>query len=263
MSRFKHRLKEPFGKAGLTVAILALVLALVGGAYAAGGLTKSQEKQVTKIAKKYAGAPGAPGPQGPAGAAGPAGAKGDAGTAGAPGGPGADGKSVEAENASASKCSEGGTVFKIGGVEKGKACNGEEGAPGARGPEGEPWTAGGTLPKGQTEKGDWAATIVPTFNGGYNGKTAISFGIPLKSAPTLEYLAEGEGETTNCPGTAEHPKAAEGFLCVYTTEQFLTSLAEGTASEVGGFLQFEPGELGGHIAYGVTVYGSWAVTSSE
>jgi hypothetical protein len=28
----KRRLKEPFGKAGLTVAICALVLALVGGA---------------------------------------------------------------------------------------------------------------------------------------------------------------------------------------------------------------------------------------
>ena len=79
----KHRLKEPFGKAGLTVAILALVMAIVGGAYAAGGLTKSQEKQVTKIAKKYAGKPGAPG------------ANGTNGTNGAPGVPGKEGPQGE------------------------------------------------------------------------------------------------------------------------------------------------------------------------
>jgi hypothetical protein len=85
----KHRLKEPFGKAGLTVAICALVLALVGGAYAAGGLTKSQEKQVTKIAKKYAGKPG---PAGPAGAAGTAGTNGTNGAAGKNGTNGTNGK---------------------------------------------------------------------------------------------------------------------------------------------------------------------------
>jgi hypothetical protein len=92
MSRLKHpirSLREPFGKAGLTVAILALVMALVGGAYAAGGLTKSQEKQVTKIAKKYAGKPGA------AGATGPAGTPGTNGANGSPGKNGTNGKNGE------------------------------------------------------------------------------------------------------------------------------------------------------------------------
>ncbi len=88
MHRLRHPIRsitEPFGKAGLTVAILALVMALVGGAYAAGGLSKSQEKQVTKIAKKYAGKPGAPGAAGPVGPAGPAGKNGKNGEQGAPG----------------------------------------------------------------------------------------------------------------------------------------------------------------------------------
>jgi hypothetical protein len=85
-TRTTNRLREPFGKAGLTVAILALVMALIGGAYAAGGLTKSQEKQVTKIAKKFAGKPGAPG------AAGANGTNGTNGKDGAPGKEGSEGK---------------------------------------------------------------------------------------------------------------------------------------------------------------------------
>jgi hypothetical protein len=79
-TRAGRRLREPFGKAGLAVAILALVLGLIGGAWAAGGLTKAQEKQVTKIAKRFAGKPGAPG------------APGAAGTNGTNGKPGANGK---------------------------------------------------------------------------------------------------------------------------------------------------------------------------
>ena len=58
MQRLRHpirAIREPFGKAGLTVAILALVLAMVGGAYASGALTGKQKKEVKKIAKKYAG----------------------------------------------------------------------------------------------------------------------------------------------------------------------------------------------------------------
>lgn len=84
----KRRLKEPFGKAGLTVAILALVLAMVGGAWAAAGLSGKQKTEVTKIAKKYAGAPG---PAGPAGAQGAPGVNGSNGKDGAPGSAGPEG----------------------------------------------------------------------------------------------------------------------------------------------------------------------------
>ena len=75
--------REPFGKAGLVVAMVALIAALGGSAIAAkGALTGKQKKEVTKIAQKYAGKPGAQGAQGPAGA------KGDAGAPGAKGDPG-------------------------------------------------------------------------------------------------------------------------------------------------------------------------------
>ena len=75
------RMHNKLGTAGLLVAIVALVFAMVGGAYAAkGALTGKQKKEVTKIAKKYAGKPGAQGPQGPAGLVGPKGAQALVGT---------------------------------------------------------------------------------------------------------------------------------------------------------------------------------------
>src|SRR3954465_12391905 len=80
MPRLKRR--EPFGKAGLTVAILALVFAIAGGARAAAGLNGKEKIEVKKIAKQFAGKPGNAGPQGPAGPGGPAGPTGGPGGAG-------------------------------------------------------------------------------------------------------------------------------------------------------------------------------------
>lgn len=79
MQRLRHpirAIREPFGKAGLTVAILALVLAMVGGAYAAGALTGKQKREVKKIAKKYAGEAGPQGKEGKQGPTGPEGPQG-------------------------------------------------------------------------------------------------------------------------------------------------------------------------------------------
>ena len=78
--------REPFGKAGLIVALCAIVLATTGAAFAAGRLTGPEKAEVGKIAaktaKKYAGKPGPAGKQGPAGKTGPAGAAGATGPAG-------------------------------------------------------------------------------------------------------------------------------------------------------------------------------------
>ncbi len=79
------RIHNKLGSAGLIVAIVALVAALTGSAFAAGVFTKKQEKQIIKIAKKYAGKQGPqgiPGPQGPAGATGKEGARGPEGPEG-------------------------------------------------------------------------------------------------------------------------------------------------------------------------------------
>jgi hypothetical protein len=245
--RFSRRLKEPFGKAGLTVAILALVLAMVGGAYAAGGgLNGKQKKEVTKIAKKYAGKPGpagAPGPAGSAGATGPAGAVGPAGAAG-------------------------------------KA--GATGTEGPEGPEGSPWTAGGVLPEGQTEKGVWAVAGKASEKEEASA-APISFTIPLEVGPTPHFIGEeaGEGEANfnaetfpaGCKGTAENPAnvanpiAQPGNLCVYAHQVFNAKPYLGL-----GFLNVEAGGIGAgqtgtallfesEAAGNMAANGVWAVTA--
>lgn len=199
------RIHSKLGTAGLVVAIVALVVALTGAAYAAGGLTKQQEKQVTKIAKKYAGKKGAAGPAGPQG---PAGAKGDTGA------------------------------------------KGNTGSPGAPGAPGSPWPAGGTLPIGESEYGNWSALTV-----GVGAQLAsISLNIPLAETPTIHYLKEGEGETPECPGTAEAPKAAPGQLCVYVVVE------EGEPG-LSTTLSLNPYGTTMQIINGVFAAGTWAVTA--
>jgi len=78
-----RRFHDRFGTAGVVIGVVALVMAMVTGAYAAGGgLTSKQKKEVKKIAKQFAGAPGARGPEGPQGQKGEPGAKGDQGPKG-------------------------------------------------------------------------------------------------------------------------------------------------------------------------------------
>ena len=91
MKRLRHPIRgirEPFGKAGMVIGIVALVFAMVGGAFAAGVLTAKQKKEVEKIAKKYAGKNGATGELGHVGPQGQQGIKGDQGSQGIQGTPG-------------------------------------------------------------------------------------------------------------------------------------------------------------------------------
>jgi Collagen triple helix repeat (20 copies) len=243
-----HRLKEPFGKAGLIVAVAALVMALVGGAYAANsatdsgkrnhkkgkqpGLNAKQKKQVRNIAtsqaKKFQGT-GPAGPQGPAGANGD---KGDAGQNGA------------------------------------KGDTGEQGPQGEEGPEGSPWTAGGVLPSGETETGAYAGFVKgggPEPAEWEQINMPIGFTLPVEPAPAAHYV---EGSSAECPGVINDiPTAEPGHLCVYK------NLA--TAGEAQGFLDPSVGsgvfELGASPAGTVfsvlcksascTWQGTWAVTA--
>jgi hypothetical protein len=195
------------------IAGLALVFAMTGGAYAAKKYLITSTKQISPSVLKSlqgkagpAGANGAQGPAGAAGAQGPAGTQGAAGKDGAngkdgaPGEKGVAGSSVESKAVATGnplKCEErGGAEFKVGSGTATLACNGENGK------EGEPWTAGGTLPSGQTETG--------TFYGAYTalgGKAAfapISFPIPLASALTGSNVTViGTGGASPATGTGE------------------------------------------------------------
>ena len=243
-----QRLKEPFGKAGLIVAVVALVFAMLGGAFAATSSKRHHKKKggtvvlVKKLSKRYSKAyskafskrfstAGPAGPQGPAGANGKDGKDGqdglngldgEDGTSGTSGSNGTSVTNTEFSGAEGT-CTEGGS--KLVGSSTTYACNGVKGADGANGEDGETGFTE-TLPAGKTETGAWSfgkvvAAAVPTEYPPFEEPlyVPISFSIPL-AAPigetNVHYLKVGEGETTECPGTAAEPKAQEGHLCVYT-----------------------------------------------
>jgi hypothetical protein len=143
------------------LALVALVFAVTGGAFAATGggnspshatltasAAKSKAKPKTKAGPRGpvgpAGKNGANGANGAQGPAGPAGANG-AGTPGAEGKPGTNGESVTVA-AAGSLCKEGGSKFTVAGKTE-HVCNGEKGV----------LHPGETLAKGATETGTWIA----------------------------------------------------------------------------------------------------------
>lgn len=243
------RIHDRLGTAGFVVAIVALVAALSGVAIAAGGgLTGKQKKEVTKIAKKYAGKQGPEGKQGPQGAPGAAGAPGAKGDPGAPGTPGAPG---EAGMCSISK----------------PEC---------------------VLPPGATETGNWSFSAPSGGIAGYatislplqaNPELEIN---PVDHivwvAPEVESEEErvvtngGEPyDTTHCPGTTADPEALPGYLCVYGKELFNVKNfafkqptfpwgSETPDLNSGAVLGFEIANSEIPLALG---RGSWAYTAAE
>jgi collagen triple helix repeat protein len=235
--RAGSRLREPFGKAGLTVAVIALVFAMLGGAYAAGKLTSKQKKEVEKIAKKFQGT-------GPAGAQGPAGANGKDGAQGPKGDAGSQG------------------------------IQGEKGDKGAKGETGSPWTAGGTLPSGKTETGAWsvAGSGAPVVSIPFSLPLAASLNaghVHYINAAGKEVEGATEKTSTVCLGSDSNPTAAAGHLCVYVGSEFNASSANEAiadpssdlinapvtgASKAGAVVQLSLGSPG-------LVAGTYAVTA--
>lgn len=264
------------------VGLLALVLALAGTAYAAKKYVITSTKQIKpSVLKKLEGQDGAPGgpgavgpvgpggPVGPVGPKGPEGPEGPDGPQGDQGLPGVNGKTVLSGTATPTAGT--GTLgdfyietdlSKIYGPKAGTGANGGWGTgTDLIGPEGSPWTAGGTLPSTKTETGAWSMLL----DGSGNGLTAISFTIPL--AAELANANVHLAPNANCPGTVEDPKAAAGHLCVYSADlsgggalsptivKTAAPFPLGGASKGGAILFIgggTPGNVGG---------GSWAVTA--
>jgi hypothetical protein len=287
------KLHDRLGTAGFIISIVALVAALGGGAYAAGGgLTGKQKKEVKTIAqteaKKLVGT-GPAGAQGPAGSKGDTGTKGDAGAPGASGSngerglPGTDGKSVEVGPAG-SHCSSGGAAVQVAGEPSTVqyVCTG----------------AG----VGATQTGAFAYT-----GSGAAGfaSTAISFPIPLAQAldgAHVHYLVFRENEVTEvtewmekkynalqgefeysaqtaCTGSAASPTATAGNLCVYQAHEEGTPLMGSNfisdpskAGQIDILNGGSAGTSGARIAAKLNpttegyepigIWGSWAVNGS-
>ena len=229
------------------VVTLALVFAMSGGAYAAGRYLITSTKQLSpKVLKQLQGKAGPTGAQGQTGVAG---AQGPAGPAGAPGKEGSAGK---------------------------EGAQGKPGENGKNGKEGSPWTAGGTLPEGETLKGEWS--LIAQAAGGLSlTGNSVSFALPLGKAPVKHYIKVGEDPPAGCIGNYEEPGAVEGNLCVFAREE------ENTEPELSGIplpivFGFEgAGEDGptgskadrfgfgmetfSHEAGPVRLEGTWAVTA--
>ncbi|HEX5526244.1 MAG TPA: hypothetical protein VFX44_03475 [Solirubrobacterales bacterium] len=234
------RIHNKLGTAGLVVAIVALVAALGGAAYAASDnhLSGGEKKEVKKIAKKFAGATGA---QGPAGPPGPKGATGAAGTNGTNGTNGATGAT--------------GATGKTGKT-------GATGATGATGFSG--FTE--TLPSGETEIGRWAFSVPKTQGESWN---PISFVIPLAKAPTFNFVPK-EQTTEACPGSDTAPEAEPGNLCVYEDLNsnnnlelftFFTEIATGQEPKSGAVVIFKQKKANEAEWLSANAFGSWAVTA--
>ena len=246
-------LRTRFGIPGV-ISVIALVFALVGGAYAANNSASGGKATASAKAKKGPKGPkGATGPAGPAGAQGPAGAKGDTGANGSNGSAGAAGPTGSTGAAGA------------------KGATGAAGATGATGFSG--FTE--TLPAGKTETGVWAN--VGSVPNGTEVLIPISFPIPLSLGSSKAFLLneeetaheEGSGFEAGCTGTVENPTAPEGTLCVYTDFEggnnveflfFNFNEVFGGYHPTGAVMVFlnTSGEEGRYVGQG-----SWAVTAPK
>ena len=274
-------LRNRFGIPG-AISVVALVFAMLGGAWAAGNSGKGATTSAKVKAKRALRGPkGLTGPQGPVGPRGPAGVNGKDGVNGSDGTPGADGGSLvtrEIEIGEVDCNGFGGIEVEAeGSGQVEKVCNGEEGmagAAGAPGPAGSPWTAGGTLPVGATETGTWTVNSGGLVNQLVIG--AISFPIPLAAvldSSHVHYSTEanfadfdqaGPG-TVGCAGTTAVPTAPSGNLCVYKAASVGTfaSIAKATtptnttlgADVSGAAINFKTAAPNAGVSAG-----TWAVT---
>jgi hypothetical protein len=164
---------------------------------------------------------------------------------------------------------QGGSEFTAAEGKKAMACNGS------------PWVAGGTLPTGSSESGQWTYYDEKAAEGEGQKQTPISFGIPLKTAPTAEFIGELEGEKEakespaitagHCKGTVAAPVAAPGYLCVFAravigvsgTVGFFNAQLGESGAEVSGtdgtLLAFGTAPAGG-AGGSVILLGTWVVT---
>jgi hypothetical protein len=240
-------LHDRMGTAGMIVAVVALVVALTGTAFAAAGLNGTQKNEVKAIAKQYAGKRG---PKGPKGAKGDPGAQGPQGNAGTNGTNGTNGNNgaTGAKGATGEAGAKGATGATGAGTAGTTGATGATGAgtTGATGATGSPWTAGGTLPVGATETGTWTQVMGSEEEGEALGsESPISFPIPLAaniSFLNVKTIPKGGTVPAQCddgvgtPAGPAHPEADSGFLCIFVARgntEAVSAKKAGASNETG------------------------------
>jgi hypothetical protein len=246
-------LKDRLGVPGV-IAVVALVFAMAGGAWAASGkLTSTQKKEVKKIAKSVA-KPGPQGPQGQGGSQGSAGKDGTNGSNGSNGTNGQAGAPVIVANEAPLGCAEGGVTYEVkGSGEENEVCNGEEGE------DGSPWVAG-KAPSGVVLKGTWAVGPFTAGGGEEPIPVAISTGVPVPNKSAGEWAFAFDPGT--CPGTATAPlpPTTGGTVCLYASANSVNiKPAEVLGAEFGSSEGGIVGILSTEAAGPGIGWGTWAV----
>ena len=90
---------------------------------------------------------------------------------------------------------------------------GPQGVNGPRGAQGAPGPFPATLPSGKTLTGDYFASSET----GSSFDDTQSFAFPLASKPAVHFVGIGATAPPQCPGTASNPHATSGNLCVYAS----------------------------------------------
>lgn len=152
---------------------------------------------------------------------------------------------------------------------------GTSGAQGPQGPQGAKGDAGPlttTLPAGQTLRGAFNLDAQASAMDQTTGQ-GLSFGLSLRTAPSLVIRPVGAAASAQCPGTLGDPQAASGVLCVYLAS--VMNLRPNPPSFPNGvsFLDF-PDSNDGASTFGAEIFissaaagryfadGTWAVTGN-
>lgn len=90
---------------------------------------------------------------------------------------------------------------------------GAQGPIGASGPKGDSFDT--KLPSGKTLRGTYEVTGTASSQGGQFAAISETYAAELAAAPQLHVIADQAAPPSQCPGTAAHPQAAPGNLCVY------------------------------------------------
>ena len=248
-SQFNNR----FGVPGV-ISVIALVFAMIGGAYAASGsgdgaaisakkkkkrgptgLNRTQKRQVRNISRSEARKLVVPGPQGSPGATGLPGSQGPQGAQGPQGPQGPDGPQGPAGKFSTEPIPGGETLTGM-------------------------WAVGGSTSDYELMPITFAASVSPAPTWYYvTSDGSEAYGMNQAAEPLILF-SEGEVDGV-CPGSASSPEAVAGNLCAYT------SSAEEANFNALNLALWEPASTSGVVlpfrVFGTEGYikGSWAVTA--
>ena len=94
---------------------------------------------------------------------------------------------------------------------------------------------GGVLPAGASLSGTFAFSDTGEAGSDVTGEDAISFEIPLGSAPAVHLINRGDPLPSGCSGSVTAPVAAAGNLCVFVAFSSETDTLDGFYSITSGF----------------------------